>query len=575
MNQTIRLSQSRCSALLYFLLLCGFVMPLAAQPRVEPKIERVALFKNGVGFFTGSTTLPDATTTVRLGQLPIPSFGTFWVSYGPDVKLKRLVTAMEESEEAVPIERIAGLLEANMGKRATLYLGGFGGDGERVVEGVIQFARAVASMPEVPSPYVMQPTWLSSEGAMRDYRPQVVRMQTDTGVLACDLAMVRAVEFHGDPATVGVATRDKVPTLRLELEAPAGGQAVGLNYLARGITWSPAYLLDITDPETAQFSARAIVVNEVADLEDVTLELVTGFPNTSFGNVPSPIALSQSLADFLNALSGGGSPDYGMLSQQVMLSNQAFPGMAGGFGGGGGGFGGGAPPPPASPTYAVPTEGTETEDLFMYPVEEFSLRKGETAWLPLFSAVMPYKHVYTWNVEERDHAEEPFQGAAPPPTAGVVWHSCRLTNTLDMPLTTAATEFLNDGRFVGQNICYYTPAGQDATIRINRAVNVVAEQQELEVERVRSASIFDGRQHDLVTVQGELRVVNHLDREITIEVSKALSGELLASTPDAIDTITAKDLRAVNQAHVLSWSLTLAPGVEETVTYRHKVYVRS
>jgi hypothetical protein len=52
---------------------------LAAGTNTVVKIERLALFKNGLGFATATATLPERTTSVRLGQLPVPSYGTFWV----------------------------------------------------------------------------------------------------------------------------------------------------------------------------------------------------------------------------------------------------------------------------------------------------------------------------------------------------------------------------------------------------------------------------------------------------------------------------------------------------------------
>ncbi len=49
------------------------------------------------------------------------------------------------------------------------------------------------------------------------------------------------------------------------------------------------------------FSAHAIVMNEMIALNNVKLQLVTGFPNIRFSGIPSPIAKSQSLADFLTS----------------------------------------------------------------------------------------------------------------------------------------------------------------------------------------------------------------------------------------------------------------------------------
>jgi hypothetical protein len=93
--------------------------------------------------------------------------------------------------------------------------------------------------------------------------------------------------------------------------------------LARGITWAPAYLVDLSDPRIASVSARAIVVNELMDLERVRRELISGFPNVKFGEVSSPIAMNHDLATFLTALANGRDPfartSSSMLTQQMVL----------------------------------------------------------------------------------------------------------------------------------------------------------------------------------------------------------------------------------------------------------------
>ena len=50
-------------------------------------VKRVALFKNGLGYFSAQVVLPEDSTTVSIGQLPVPSLGTFWVHYPQDVEV--------------------------------------------------------------------------------------------------------------------------------------------------------------------------------------------------------------------------------------------------------------------------------------------------------------------------------------------------------------------------------------------------------------------------------------------------------------------------------------------------------
>jgi hypothetical protein len=138
---------------LVLFLFAGATYPeLKKLPDAKLKIEKIALFKNGLGFFTAAATLPENEKTVRFGQLPIPSFGTFWVGYGRDVKVRSLVTAMEDWEEKFPLQSLGQLLQANAGRRVILRTGP--GDKD-VLEGVVVPEAMAMAVPEPPNPYFM------------------------------------------------------------------------------------------------------------------------------------------------------------------------------------------------------------------------------------------------------------------------------------------------------------------------------------------------------------------------------------------------------------------------------------
>jgi hypothetical protein len=47
--------------------------------QVETHVKRVALFKNGLGFFVREGKLPDA-SVVKISPFSAPAHGTFWLS---------------------------------------------------------------------------------------------------------------------------------------------------------------------------------------------------------------------------------------------------------------------------------------------------------------------------------------------------------------------------------------------------------------------------------------------------------------------------------------------------------------
>jgi hypothetical protein len=226
------------------------------------------------------------------------------------------------------------------------------------------------------------------------------------------------------------------------------------------------------------------------------------------------------------------------------------------------------------PSYSAAADGQTAEDLFLYPVPKFSLKKGETATLPLFSADMAYRHLYTWKIPDQLEADNSRARGPEGKSAEEVWHVCRLANSAKMPLTTAVAEFVKGGQFVGQDTCYYTAGGAETSIRINRAMNVQAEQAEVEIERKRNAANFYSWSYDLVKLRGELKIRNRTEKSIDLEISKELSGEVLEKSHDAKDVQTARGLKQVNPKHSLTWATTVKAGEEVKITYSYQLYIR-
>jgi hypothetical protein len=495
------------------------------------RIERIALFKNGLGYATATTTLPNDTKIFHLGQLPVPAYGTFWVGYGQAVKVRKLTTAMESVEDLVPVTNLEELLRLNAGNRVVLHVSSVTAGQQSLISGVlVQPGTPARGEIEPPSPYFMdyrradRPEY--SAYAARPSATSVLVVKTEHGIVGLNPGSVQRVDFDGDPVCV--------------------------------TTNVPSYQIDLSDDKLARFSAQAQIINEMADLDEVQVDLVTGFPNIQFPELPNPVAMSQSLAEFLRALAAGraeGAERGYMLQQQAIMLNSVAYASA------------------PLPAYSTAANAQAAEDLFLYPIHKVSLKRGATATIPLFTTDMPYRHLYTWKIADQLDGER-SRPLAEGKGAEEVWHVCRLVNAAKLPLTTAAAEFVKDGQFVGQDTCFYTASGAEASIRINRAMNVEAEQGEVELERKRNAENFYGYGYDLVKVAGELKVRNRLDKAIEMEISKDLSGEVIEKSGDAKDVQTARGLKQVNPKHQLTWTLKLNAGEERKITYRYQLYVR-
>ena len=544
--------------------LLAVVRPAPAQPPADPvsldtQIRRVALFKNGFGFFIREGELPAASPSAVLGPFAAPSHGTFWVSAAPSTGLTSVVARQVPGQDQVPARDLAELLRANVGRQVTIWP--YGDPAATISGTILSFA------PERPlSQRPVYPYEMGSPADTSDLLPsgrgQFVLIQTDQGVVALDAYRIARVDFRSPDIASAFSRESEQVQLRAEFTNPRPGDRLSVSYLARGITWAPSYLIDLSHPEQARLTAKAVIFNEAEDLASTHVDLITGFPNLRFANVLSPLAMRENLASFLNSLSGGGGGTLGAgVWTQVASSGHGGARTAGEL---------------PFPDYGAAAAGAVAEDLFLYPVENVTLARGEIGYYPLFTQTVPYHEFYQWEIPDYITSEDRYgqPSQEDPDTPEVVWHSLRLTNTTELPWTTAPAQLLQSGNIIGQDVLNYTPPQAQATVRITQAVSVRAEQNEVEVEREREAIRMYGYSFDRVAIQGTLRVTNYKQETISLEITKTISGDLKTTTPTAEDVTLARGLARMNPVHRLTWTLDLAPEQQQEITYTYDALIR-
>ena len=148
----------------------------------------------------------------------------------------------------------------------------------------------------------------------------------------------------------------------------AGAHAnLTVGYLEHGLGWTPSYLISLQDEKTAQITMQSVLVNDAEDLKNADLFFVVGVPNFAYANIPSPMALQQSLLDFMQAASRENEAKSARYSNA--LSGQAIGGLLDFE----------APAAPGFSTTVGELPGTQEEDLFLYSRKNVTLAKGERA----------------------------------------------------------------------------------------------------------------------------------------------------------------------------------------------------
>jgi hypothetical protein len=553
--------KSLALGVLAFLGFVGYVFAEESATEGKMELKQVSLFKNGLGFFVWEVTIPEKAKSFYIVPDAAASHGTFWVSYPPKVDVENVVAKEVEGKEQVEATTIIDLLKGNIGKNVKVYFS----DKQDVAVEVKLLKVTEEPQKSPPNPY-NPGIFISGEYPGYYGIRNMVFLGTDEGQIAVSADRIVRVDFKDKEPAAKYEKKTSQMRLDISLKKAAGGQKITVSCLAKGATWAPSYMVDITEPNKARLAAKAEVMDEVCDLDGVDVKLVTGFPNLQFADIASPIAMKENLAQFLQSLIRGQSErGRADVTSNVMRQSMAVAGdMAERR------FG------LLMPEYGAAEIGKTAEDLFLYPVEKVRLAKGEVGYFPLFTETVPYKHIYRWEIPNYVNQEGGYydQGRQQrEPEQQEVWHCIRLDNVMKLPWTTAPAEIVKDGVILGQDTLNYTPVKEKGTAKITRAMNVKAEQIELEKDRKRNAAQWYNTNWDLVAVEGKLSVTNYQDKPITLEVTKSLSGEVKAMQPEAKLEKLAKSLRMVNANIRLTWTIELAAGEQKEIEYTYEVYV--
>jgi hypothetical protein len=575
-------------------MLCGWLTPAAAPAQAGPAgsltrmpIKEVTVFKDGHAFVVHQGRVPvDAKGHVVLDRLPTPVLGTFW-PYSADHEVK--LTAVTASRRSVRGQQTAidlrGLLEANPG--ATVDLVDLDG---KTISGRIRGlpARPVEELLAMDT--MPDHDLVPAKGGM-------VLLETDQGVLALPLDRLRSVSFRKAPES-------KYPSetfrnlLTLDFAWPDAGPRreieVGMAYVQRGLRWIPSYKVTIGATGKARVQLQGTLVNELADLDDVTANLVVGVPTFAFRGTVDPMALQQKVAqlgDYFDARSASG----------VALSNAVMAQVA---------VGGREDfrlreenerrnqPAEAGPE----VESSEPDqDLYVFTVKRVTLKKGERMVLPVAEYELGYRDVYVLDLpfappmEVRANANDDQQRqlARLLGTPHFV-HVLRLKNAGHQPLTTAPALISSGDRVLGQGMMSYTAPGADCDLGLTTAVDIKVAKTDKETGRAPNALTLDGSSYLRVDLTGSIAITNRRDQPVDIEVKRSILGHAeTAGQAGKVEMVNAYEeggavaqpfwwgwygwpgwWGAVNGVGQFTWKTKVEPGKKLTLTYKWHYFWR-
>lgn len=504
---------------------------LVAAVLLAPDNGRVAsasLFKNGYAVVVRE--YPASGSEVVIDELPQPSLGTLWITASDGVQIAQVVKTTREVSSEHEAQNLQEILKANLGSTVTLGLS-----------------------------YEEEVVGKRITGKLLSLGSEALIVKTDQGLVAIEPRNVHSIVSYTGELIYKTTVKSTKNVLDVKLKSGRG--SIYLVGLERGMTWAPSYAIDISDPKQLSIVAKATVLDDLADLNDVELKFVTGFPNVPWLSYLDPFLSGNSVDQFTAMLSSVGQNGFGGLGGQMALQNAAAPREAM------------RDMDRAFTPNTVP--GVQAEDLFFYREPHVSLKNGDRAYFIMFKAVSAYEHLYTLDLPDR--VENNYEYRPLPPTAMPpdVWHTLKFKNTSNQPLTTAPATVFQKGEVLGQDTLDYASVGADVLVRMSKALDVHADATEEEVKREQAAlRLPNGIFYDLVTLKGSIALENFKHESVHMKITKDFTGELVSADGNAAATKTAKALQQVNPTGRLVWNAQVGPGEKRTLTYTYKLYVR-
>ena len=557
----------------------------AAEPALTPApIVSLALFKNGTAVVTRRVVPPADGAPLLLDGRLAPAHGTFWTDSAAPLSVKASVRRVALPPESIP-ER-ASRAETYAGREATVWARVDAALAEAVAsaaKGDSAATLSLAAPPEgapaatvalrgvvLPPKKTERPEARTESFAWYGWsRYESVSRTTPAGkdgdfalrlangsVVRLPEAAIAAVSAEGGDSA-------EIPVLEI-----AGATApFEMQYLARGATWAPSYRLALGKDGKARLEMSAEIRNEMEDLDGAEVFLVSGFPNVEAAEIPGLLASGNSVSRFLDSLArpkqqygrGGGHSAY--MSQMAWTMNSVdFADLGGGA---------------SDALPQIPGEGNSA-DIHYRAAGRVTLAAGTTLRLPLGTGETPAARIVDWapsfqydnwgNRQDDDGNRR------------VPWDAVRFRNPLDAPLTTGPMLAMSDGRPLGQATVRWTNPGQEAFLRITKALTVPGSFEESILGRREDYPRVDllGHAWRRIEVEAKLTMSNHRPEPAKLCIHPTIEGEFKesATPPDSVRTLGEPGSRGgVNPKQELVWNLELQPGESKVLTYRYTTLV--
>ncbi len=554
---------------------------LAAESPVQSdRVKSIGLFKNGLAYVTREIQIAKTGDSV-LGDVPTPAHGSFWVETSEGVQVDVRVTEREQPI-ATSVVRLAKTLD---GAKVTAH---FKTEDVPPVSGTLKFAETDETVDSrqfgqnyqaATNRYGWYGSSLHRNNITTPSAPfTYLTIETDKGPVMLEPALLSHIVAKAKDGasailsgnTLAAVIKPAKPQKKAAMVFSVkdlGGEKLGdgpklltvkVSYLTKGIAWAPSYRIDMTDDKKLTLVQKSVIKNELADIEDAELFLITGFPSLEFSSVQSPLSVRTNWMQFFQQLTQAGNPNSSQHATmgQMVMSNSIRPSSA--------------PTMPANPTGEGP-------DLHYQSIGRRTMALGDSLTISLPSAKADYSRIVEWivpdNRDYRGHMINHRHNQNSEKWHGVAWDSVLYKNPLKYPMTTGPAMVVADGKVLGQRTSYFVNSGEGTTQHITKALSIRILTSEQEEPNSRKVVYIGGNDYHRTDVKGTLTARNQRAETIELIIRRRFSGKLTEAEGEPESRLLAEGVYSVNQRNELIWTIKLKPGEERVLSYKYSVLV--
>jgi hypothetical protein len=506
----------------------------AQKPLTELKPSRLAIFKNGTYFIKKEA---EVNVLNKYAQFAPPDdvlMGTFWVAVGKNAELRSVSVFTDTFSTVRKVVDMEDVLLNNRGKTITIRRTPFGNaPTAREITGLVVDYNESSDLLKMQLP----------DGKM------LVTKLNDLKEVVADAATTNEFKINGVRGVTKVTLaqdvqRTTVSTLGLE----------------KGMTWVPSYLFRVINEKEARLEMKATIVNDGDELKQLPVDLVVGNPSMFYGMQLDPIC-----GDYLDELLDSDRSDNNKTSYQfanALNTNVAAYTISSNLTAG----------IEAEPE--TTTDGEKSQDLYYFKLGIIDIERNSKLVVPVFSHNISYKDVYEINIPsstlESYYKSSVYQDESPL----AVYHSFRFSNGTKTPFTTASVFVLDEKENpLAQEELKYTPAGAEGIIRLSKAIDVQAKNEEEVTDLQENFKRLNKVNYNKATLKGQVKLANYQQKKIKVSVTKIVNGETGILSNGGTSVKLKINNTALNATSRISWEIELNPGEQQTLNYEYSILV--